>query len=370
MHRHLRVATHPGVSRCWTLYAIRYRAVRSFIIDYAGSGAGVVGRSVACYLVSGSAWVAASSHPAPDLSSIPGPTAPRQAGGAVQERPWALDLPLICEAMALPSAPLQNQAPQPGGERKNVTADGAATRGAAKPVAAAVPAALPIAPPIVCEELSLFLEQAAIALGNWAQAMLQSPGRRRRRLRRILDDWGNLFQHALNADMAEPVRAWMRQAGWAAWSPAQGMLEEQVRPCWQSLARTWHGHRGGRRSKLCVLLDPRQSWCSHLLASNLQPLTAYAAPPSSQGPLSTWVEAELAALQATHLLLGWELELYAPQEYATLYWYTSHLHVARSNALRALVETRAPVPAAVSGTPDKSGMALPGATQPGALWQA
>ncbi len=38
-------------------------------------------------------------------------------------------------------------------------------------------------------------------VGNWVQAMLLNPSRSRRRLRRSMDDWANLYQHALNADM-------------------------------------------------------------------------------------------------------------------------------------------------------------------------
>lgn len=40
-----------------------------------------------------------------------------------------------------------------------------------------------------------------------------------------------------------------------------------------------------------------------------------------QGPLSTWVECQTAAAEALHLLLGFELELYSPSEFAMIYWY-------------------------------------------------
>jgi hypothetical protein len=39
-----------------------------------------------------------------------------------------------------------------------------------------------------------------------------------------------------------------------------------------------------------------------------------------QGPLATWVEAETAGVMARHLLMGFELQLYEPVDYAMLYW--------------------------------------------------
>ena len=38
--------------------------------------------------------------------------------------------------------------------------------------------------------------------------------RQRRRLRRGMEDWGNLYQHALNADTSPEFVALMEQEGW------------------------------------------------------------------------------------------------------------------------------------------------------------
>jgi hypothetical protein len=43
----------------------------------------------------------------------------------------------------------------------------------------------------------------ASKVANWCQAMLMNPCRTRRRLRKGLGDWGNLFDHAVNADFSE-----------------------------------------------------------------------------------------------------------------------------------------------------------------------
>lgn len=47
--------------------------------------------------------------------------------------------------------------------------------------------------------------QALIAAGNWVQAVLLNAPRHRRRLRRGLEDWCHLYQHAINADCSEAL---------------------------------------------------------------------------------------------------------------------------------------------------------------------
>jgi hypothetical protein len=39
-----------------------------------------------------------------------------------------------------------------------------------------------------------------------------------------------------------------------------------------------------------------------------------------QGPLATWAEKESAKVLLQHLLLGFELDVYAPHEYCYLFW--------------------------------------------------
>ncbi len=92
--------------------------------------------------------------------------------------------------------------------------------------------------------------------------MLMNSSRQRRRLRRGLEDWGNLYQHAINADTSEEFQALMASSGWA-WTPL---------------------------------------------------------PDDPQGPLGTWVEHETSANMLAHLLLGFELQMYEPKEYAMVYW--------------------------------------------------
>lgn len=50
--------------------------------------------------------------------------------------------------------------------------------------------------------------------GNMIQALLMNRSRCRRRLRRGLEDWGNLYQHALNADTSPRFQAYMIVHGW------------------------------------------------------------------------------------------------------------------------------------------------------------
>jgi len=115
------------------------------------------------------------------------------------------------------------------------------------------------------EDAELFIEQALIAVGNWVQAALLNPARHRRRLRRGLEDWCHLYQHAINADCSETFGGAAVAAGWV-----------------------WRG--GGEY-------------------------------PAPLGPLSCWVERQTARVVASHLIMGFELELYEPRDYAMLYWW-------------------------------------------------
>jgi hypothetical protein len=114
------------------------------------------------------------------------------------------------------------------------------------------------------DDAELFTEQALIAVGNWVQAVLLNPARHRRRLRRGLEDWCHLYQHAVNADCSEAFGSAATAAGW--------------------------GWRGAAEY------------------------------PGPLGPLSAWVERQTARVVAAHLLMGFELELYEPRDYAMLYW--------------------------------------------------
>jgi len=69
------------------------------------------------------------------------------------------------------------------------------------------------------------------------------------------------------------------------------------------------------------------------------------------GPISTWVEVEAARAMLSHLLLGWELELYAPREFCMIYWYSDYLLDVVVSGMRLLSEGR-PLS---SGAPTKGG---------------
>ncbi len=73
-----------------------------------------------------------------------------------------------------------------------------------------------------------------------------------------------------------------------------------------------------------------------------------------QGPLATWVVVGMCDLQLLHLLLGWELELYAASEYCLVYWYIQHLLGVKRTSLRLLHQVQAPADG-------KLPMQLPGA---------
>lgn len=127
------------------------------------------------------------------------------------------------------------------------------------------------------EDSDLFTEQALIAVGNWVQAVLLNPARHRRRLRRGLEDWCHLYQHGINADSSEAFTTAALTAGWR-----------------------WPG--GGEY-------------------------------PEPVGPLSCWVERQTARIVAAHMLMGFELELYEPRDYAMLYWCGPSFEQYTSNQL-------------------------------------
>ncbi|KAG2449911.1 hypothetical protein HYH02_000017 [Chlamydomonas schloesseri] len=136
------------------------------------------------------------------------------------------------------------------------------------------------------EEVDMFLEQAVIAASNWFQALLMNRCRCRRRLRRCLEDWLNMFHHGFNADVLPAFHDHLRAGGWH-WRPIEGAED--------------------------------------------------------QGPFSTWVEYETAATMLHHLLMGFELDLYEPREYDMIVWYCDYLCSQAVSTGKELV-MRAPQP--------------------------
>ncbi|WIA23580.1 hypothetical protein OEZ85_000294 [Tetradesmus obliquus] len=125
------------------------------------------------------------------------------------------------------------------------------------------------------------LEQAVIAASIVIQALLTNRSRCRRRLRRGLEDWGNLYQHGLNADNSPQFQAYMVVHGW-----------------------TWANEHPG----------------------------------DIAGPLATWVEVETCSVMLAHLLMGFELSLYEPADYAMVYWYVDLLGMVWQQGSKHLQE--------------------------------
>lgn len=150
-------------------------------------------------------------------------------------------------------------------------------------------------------DVEMFLEQASIAVSNWVQAQLLNSARCRRRLRRGLEDWGNLYQHALNADFCPDWQAWIKSANWN-WSTSNENGEEV------------------------------------------------------QGLLSTWVEQETTLVQLQHLLMGFEQDLYQPREYDMLYWYCDYLYSVALNCTKTIFNAY-PAPGAKNDKGNEGGRA-------------
>ena len=116
----------------------------------------------------------------------------------------------------------------------------------------------------------IFLEQMCIAVLGWCHTMCLNRSRQRRRLRRLLEDWKNIMDHSYNAEMTEEVKVWFQENNWQ-WTPET--------PDGIPLA----------------------------------------------GPLATWTETEVCRTMLGYLMIGIPLDLYAPYELCSLYWYSDYL---------------------------------------------
>lgn len=87
--------------------------MRQFIERFSSARACVVARSALHLLVAGKAWVASTAPPSGPHPPAPPPSGERAANGNGQQQqgpsspspPWALERPLLCEALALPTSP-------------------------------------------------------------------------------------------------------------------------------------------------------------------------------------------------------------------------------------------------------------------------
>ncbi|KAG2429008.1 hypothetical protein HXX76_011251 [Chlamydomonas incerta] len=260
-----RLFDHLALAVVVSEHAWDYRSLQMHVWRFARLKPAVVARSVLHWLISPDRWQNIRTAEEPSASSSGG------GGGAGRGR---------------------------GGKGGRGGKAGAAASGAnGAPAQPALPAWVPSKAMIAgaCqvaikaglpEEVDMFLEQAVIAASNWFQALLMNRCRCRRRLRRCLEDWLNMFHHGFNADVLPALHDHLRAGGWR-WRPIEGAED--------------------------------------------------------QGPFSTWVEYETAATMLHHLLMGFELELYEPREYDMIVWYCDYLASQAVSTGRELV-MRAPAP--------------------------
>ena len=62
---------------------------------------------------------------------------------------------------------------------------------------------------------------AWLQVQGWCQTMCLNRARQRRRHRRASEDWANLLQHAINADLAPDFQQWLHHSSGWQWQAAQ-----------------------------------------------------------------------------------------------------------------------------------------------------
>jgi hypothetical protein len=80
----------------------------------------------------------------------------------------------------------------------------------------------PAAPP--GEDAAIFVAECAVAAQGLAHTMCLNRCRRRRRLRRLLEDWRNMLDHAFNVEAAPEARTHFAARGWR-WAPVNAAGE-------------------------------------------------------------------------------------------------------------------------------------------------
>eukprot|EP00210_Caulerpa_lentillifera_P007357 g7032.t1 len=123
--------------------------------------------------------------------------------------------------------------------------------------------------PTLGQDVLYFLEQAMIGIQNWICCLCLNQYRQRRRLKRGLEDWRRLYDHAQAADTSSEFLDFMSSHHW--------------------------------------------NWP---LANNSS---------TSYGPFTVWVEKETSLVMVRHLFLGFEQKLYNPNEYLSIFWYCDYL---------------------------------------------
>lgn len=143
---------------------------------------------------------------------------------------------------------------------------------------------------------------------NWCQCMCLNQCRQQRRLRKGLEDWRNLLDHAYAADASQGFIDYIIKMNWK-WSPQQtdgGVQLPQVTTM-GILALFiigschWSREKVGNKISLVSILN--KSWSC-----------------VCQSPLMTWIELECCSSMILHLLLGCELDLYNNNQLLMVFW--------------------------------------------------
>ncbi|WIA23577.1 hypothetical protein OEZ85_000294 [Tetradesmus obliquus] len=275
-----------------------YRALKDYLMDFAAQPTCATSRSAMHIQVSYNAWVPQVSQqqqqPSQQQQQQDDTAAAAAADGSYDAKHHQHHIPTPSHppgSAAAAAEPANGTPPPPAAA---AAAAAAAPRGSSRssssspvvPVWCLSPrmlrASLLLDPEAdLGDDGELFMEQAVIAASNLVQALLMNRSRCRRRLRRGLEDWGNLYQHGLNADNSPQFQAYMVVHGW-----------------------TWANEHPG----------------------------------DIAGPLATWVEVETCSVMLAHLLMGFELSLYEPADYAMVYWYVDLLGMVWQQGSKHLQE--------------------------------
>lgn len=135
----------------------------------------------------------------------------------------------------------------------------------------------PKPPPPATSDLQDFIDQADAPVKHFIQILCSSRSRQRRRLRHLVPEFSGLCQGADECDGVQAVQGWAAAAG----------------PSWRGTL-----------------------W--------------------SARPLSIWAQRWMLYIMQRHLLMGFDLDLYAPEEYCMIYWYTDAIMGHLSDNLQAL----------------------------------
>jgi hypothetical protein len=199
----------------------------------------------------------------------------------------------------------------------------------------------------------LFLEQMAIAVGNYTQAICSNRARMRRRLRNNFQDWNRMHAHAENADHCDGMRAYLlsKKSAWtfppgapfvgpctvrslhvssravAAIARTAAPQSACMQPACTLRVHTDKATRGGQRcgAKACT----RCAQCACMPAAR-----------QASWCLQLWVEHLTSSGMLEFLLLGFELGLYVAPEFKMVFGYCLRVLDLQHHSLHRLCTAR------------------------------